>query len=138
MMSRTLKIVLVLLILVPLGFATKFYHGPAAYWVNNYAGDVLYPMFWFFLLAAAFPKLSYKTTAWIVFLFSSADEVSQLFQFPFLQFLRQSFIGRTIVGSGFQWADFFYYAAGSFLALLLAEIVLKNKPQAGRSQSGIV
>lgn len=125
-MSRYLKIALVLLILVPLGFSTKFYHGPLAGWVNNGAGDILYPIFWFFLLIAVFPKMSCAAAAFSVFLFSSAIEGTQLFKWPVLVLLRQSFIGRTIVGSGFEWVDFLYYAIGSLTAFILGRKLLKS------------
>ena len=125
-MPRLLKIALVLLILVPLGFSTKFYHGPLAGWVNNGAGDILYPIFWFFLLVAVSPKISCKAAAFTVFLFSSAVEVTQLFQWPVLVLLRKSFIGRTVVGSGFEWVDFLYYAIGSVAAFILGRNLLKS------------
>ncbi len=118
-MSRLVRIVLALLILVPLGFSTKFYHGPLAGWVNNGAGDILYPIFWFLLLLLFFPKIRPQTAAWLVFVFSSLIEITQLFHPLWLEAWRRNFILRTIVGSGFEWVDFFYYAVGAGLAYLL-------------------
>jgi len=123
-LNRRLKILGFLLVLVPLGFSTKFYHGPFAGWVNNGAGDILYPIFWFLLLTAAFPRLSPGATALVVFLFSSAVEVTQLFDWRVLLLLRQSFLGRTLVGSGFEWGDFLYYALGSAAAFFCARKLL--------------
>ncbi len=120
-MSRYVRIGLALLILVPLGFSTKFYDGPLTGWVNNGAGDILYPIFWFLLLLLFFPKISFAAAALAVFAFSSAIEITQLFHPVWLEALRQNFILRTILGSGFEWIDFFYYAVGSLLAYLLAK-----------------
>jgi hypothetical protein len=118
---RIAKIALALLVLVPLGFSTKFYHGPFCDWVNNGAGDILYPIFWFLLLLLFFPKMSVRRAAWFVFFFSSFIEISQLFHPLWLETWRRNFVLRTIFGSGFEWIDFFYYAVGSVLAFFLAK-----------------
>ncbi|NOY78779.1 MAG: DUF2809 domain-containing protein, partial [Calditrichaeota bacterium] len=102
-MSRFAKLVLALFILVPLGFSTKFYRGPLHGWVNNGAGDILYPIFWFLLLLLFFRKLSARVAALLVFAFSSLIEVTQLFHPLWLEVLRRNFILRTILGSGFEW-----------------------------------
>lgn len=45
-----------LLIVTPLGFLSKFYTGPARQWVNHYAGDVLYEIFWCLVIFWFIPK----------------------------------------------------------------------------------
>jgi hypothetical protein len=40
-------------------------------------------------------------------------EFLQLWHPPFLQLIRNTFIGRTILGSYFTWSDFPYYFLGS-------------------------
>jgi hypothetical protein len=37
---------------------------------------------------------------------------------PFLEVLRSNFIGRTILGSSFNWTDFPYYLVGSGLGYI--------------------
>jgi hypothetical protein len=106
------KIILSLLILVPLGFATKFYSGPAWFWVQNSLSGVFYEIFWclvlcFFLTNAA----AWKIGAW-VFIGTSALEFFQLIHPKILEAIRSHFIGRTLIGTQFSWLDFLYYLIG--------------------------
>ena len=54
--------ILCLLVLTPLGFATKLYHGPAGLWVNNSFGGMFYEIFW--CLVAAFASSCARS--WII------------------------------------------------------------------------
>jgi hypothetical protein len=114
-----ISIILILLILVPLGLSTKFYHGPGNTWVQLYAGDIFYPMFWFFIGMLLFPRTHPVTMSIFIFFFSTAVEFSQLLNGGVLTLLRRSFLGRTLVGTSFVWLDILYYLIGSLLALLL-------------------
>ncbi|MBN1481983.1 DUF2809 domain-containing protein [candidate division KSB1 bacterium] len=114
-----LFIILTLFFLIPLGLATKFYHGPAKNWVTLYAGDIFYPMFWFFLGMLLFPAAHPLKMSLIVWLFSTAIEFTQLYDAPLLTALRRSFVGRTLVGTSFVPLDILYYFIGCLLALLL-------------------
>ena len=105
--------------LTPLGFATKFYNGAYANWVNLYAGDILYPMFWFFLVLFFSPKINPVLLAAGNFIFDIVIELSQLITLPVFLELRSLFLGSIIFGSGFDFFDFFYYILGNVLALRL-------------------
>ena len=134
--SRSILLLFALLVLVPLGLGTKFYHGPGFMWVQLFAGDILYPMFWFVLGMLLFPRTHPLVMSLLVFLFSTAIEFTQLLHSPFLAFLRRSFIGRTLVGTSFVWADIFYYLIGCLLAILLYRGLVKisrdQKEQSGQ------
>jgi hypothetical protein len=45
-MAPRTRLLIALAILTPLGFTTKVYTGPGAWWVNDYLGGVLYVIFW--------------------------------------------------------------------------------------------
>lgn len=122
-----LVILIILFFLVPIGLGTKFYHGPGRLWVMLYAGDIFYPMFWFFLGMLIFPRVHPLKMSIAVFLFSTAVEFTQLLNGTFLTWLRQSFIGRTLVGTSFVWMDIVYYAAGCVLAVVLYYWLAKFK-----------
>lgn len=109
----------VILILIPLGFATKYPALPYADWLRSSAGDVLYPMFWYFVLLWIFPRLKPLSAAAAVFAFSAAVEMTQLYEWPVLVFLRRSFLGRTLVGTSFSWDDMGYYFIGCLAAVAL-------------------
>ena len=87
--------------------------------VNLYAGDILYPMFCFFLVLFFLPQINPVLLAAGNLLFDIFIELSQLITLPFLLELRSSFLGSIIFGSGFDFFDFFYYILGNVLALRL-------------------
>jgi hypothetical protein len=114
---------IILLALIPMGIATKFSHGPGQAWMTAYGGDILYPMFWFHIAIFLFPTLRPLPTAITVFTFSTAVETTQLFDWPILLQLRESFLGRTLVGASFSQTDIFYYALGCALSVAIYKML---------------
>ena len=123
MMNTTKRIriltVICLLVIIPLGFGSKFYAGPYQRWVNNSLSGVFYEIFWCLLALLVFPKTKILRIAVIVFLSTCLLEFLQLWHPPFLQMLRSTFIGVTILGNSFVVSDFLYYFIGSALGWLL-------------------
>jgi hypothetical protein len=118
-------IALMLLVLVPTGFFTKFYSGPAQVWISNSAGGLLYEIFWCLSFYFLFPKSKPIILSVIVFISTCLLEFLQLLHSPFLEDIRSNFIGRTIIGNAFNWMDFPYYVAGSFLGYLILKFISK-------------
>jgi hypothetical protein len=112
--------VALLAVIVPLGVASKFYTGPANFWVGGHAGGILYVVFWILLVLLVCPKLSSRVVAATVLGITCILEVLQLWQPPALIAVRSTFIGHALIGSTFSWWDFPNYALGSLLGLLLA------------------
>ena len=110
--NRRMPAFISLLIVTPLGFATKFYGGPGAWWLNNYAGGVLYEIFWCLAVVFLWPNTPFVLTAVFVFVSTCSLEFLQLWNPYFLQALRGTFIGRTIIGTSFSWWDFPHYLVG--------------------------
>lgn len=108
-------VLVALLIVIPLGFATKFYHGPAEGWVNNSLGGVFYEIFWCLVIGLFWPRGNPLWIALTVFFATCLLEFLQLIHPPFLEYLRSFFIGRTILGNSFSPSDFLYYASGAVL-----------------------
>lgn len=104
-----------LLILVPAGFYTKFYQGPAAGWVHDSLGGVFYVIFWCLLASLLRPRWKPHRIAAGVLAATCALEFLQLWHPPFLEFLRSYFLGAAILGTTFDWMDFPYYFAGAIL-----------------------
>ena len=119
MNRQRLITVLILIVIVPLGFFTKFYSGPAEDWINNSVGGLLYEVFWCLVIAFIFTKIKpYKIALW-VFIITCLLEILQLWHPSFLEFVRNNFIGRTILGNSFNWMDFPYYIFGSLLGYFI-------------------
>lgn len=119
MNRQRLIIVLLLLIIIPIGFLTKFYSGPAQVWVNNSLGGFFYEIFWCLVFAFIFVKAKPINIAVWVFIFTCLLEFLQLWHPAFLETLRNNFLGRTILGNSFNWMDFPYYFAGSFIGYII-------------------
>ena len=119
------KILILLLLITPVGFYTKYYQGIGAYWVNNSLGGVLYEVFWCLVLFFTQPKVKPFKIAGTVFIITCILETLQLWHPPFLQAIRSTFIGKTLIGTSFVWSDFMYYLIGCSIGLLLINIIRK-------------
>lgn len=122
-----------LLIIVPIGFYSKFYTGPAATWVNNSLSGMFYEIFWCILVFLFLDKVKPWKIATFVLIITCFLEFLQLWRHPFLELLRRDFIGRTILGNYFAWSDFSYYFLGCGIGWLWIrglqkmEILYKHK-----------
>ena len=116
------RLLLVLAVVVPAGFATKFYAGPAQAWVHGHAGGFLYVVFWCLLALALRPQLSPWLVGCAVLVITSILEFLQLWHPPLLQAVRSTFLGHALIGSSFAWSDFPYYGAGTLAAVGIARI----------------
>ncbi|MBI4530932.1 MAG: DUF2809 domain-containing protein [Candidatus Latescibacteria bacterium] len=101
-----------LVVITPLGFASKFYRGPGDWWFNNYAGGMLYEIFWMLLVVLVRPGVDPVYVALGVFTGTALLEVLQLWHPPFLEAIRSTFLGRTLIGTSFSRWDFVYYIVG--------------------------
>ena len=114
---------LAIILIVPLGFYSKFYDGPAFNWVNNSLGGVLYVIFWSLL----FSLLAARSKSWkivsLVFLITCAIEFLQLWHPPFMETIRSTFIGATLFGNSFSWMDIAHYILGALASLGLLRIL---------------
>ena len=113
--SLRLRICISIVILIPIGFYSKLYHGPGQTWIHYSFGGIVYEIFW--ILAAAFIwkyKHPFKIALW-VFLITCSLEILQLWDTPILGYIRSTFIGRTLLGTTFSLLDFPCYFLGSIL-----------------------
>jgi hypothetical protein len=117
-MKRGEYAVLMVTILVAvalMGVGTKFYRGRFETWFHNYAGGILYEVFWIVLFGALFPGSKLWLIAGSVFVVTCGLEVLQLWRPPFLQAIRSNFLGKALLGNGFDPSDFAYYVIGSVI-----------------------
>ncbi|HVW09468.1 MAG TPA: DUF2809 domain-containing protein [Bryobacteraceae bacterium] len=130
-------LLLSLVILTPLGFYTKFYRGPAAFWVNTSLGGLLYEIFWCLLAALVLPSVRSRTIALWVLAITCMLEFLQLWHPPPLEAVRATFLGRAVLGTTFDWSDFPYYFAGSALGWLWLSLTRRSPERpADRVQPG--
>lgn len=115
-----------LLIVIPVGFYSKFYSGSAHTWVNNSLGGVFYEIFWCLVLALFFQRLKPLNIVLIVLSLTCVLEFMQLWHPPLLELLRGNFIGVTILGNSFTWSDFPYYFVGSLVGYFWINTISKK------------
>jgi hypothetical protein len=100
-------------VVVPLGFALKFYSGPGHEWVNNSVAGVTYEIFWCLAAFVVWPRPAAITRiATGVLVVTCGLEVLQLWHPPWLESIRSTFAGRALLGTTFAWSDFAYYVIG--------------------------
>ena len=126
---REFTTLLSIMLITPVGFYTKFYDGPAAPWVNNHLGGSLYVIFWILVVFLFLPS----TKTWVIsFAVLSATcllEFLQLYSHPVLESIRSSFIGATVLGTSFTWADFPWYLLGAGIGWFwIGRIPMKASP----------
>jgi hypothetical protein len=105
-------------IIVPVGFYSKVYRGPASHWVNDSLGGLFYVIFWCLVVSVLLPRVRAARITLGVLAGTCTIEFLQRWHPPFLEYLRSFFIGRSILGSYFDWYDFPYYFAGAALGWL--------------------
>lgn len=125
-----------LLVIVPVGFYSKFYSGPGSHWVNNSLGGLFYEIFWCLLVFFVSRTRRIRLVALGVLVVTCCLEFLQLWHPPFLTFLRSYFIGAAILGTTFVWSDFLYYFLGCGIGWFWMRILLNyqsnNRPSEHR------
>lgn len=97
------------------GLACKYYHGPAAGWVNNWGpASVAYELFFVFACFFLWPyRAAAPRIAVGVFVATCLVEILQLWHPAWLDTIRTTFIGKSVLGNSFSWWDFPAYLVGS-------------------------
>ena len=124
-----LRIVYALAVVTPLGFYTKLYHGPLEEWMHHQAGGIFYEIFWCLIVILLWPNALGRIVAFWVFLATSILEFAQLWHPTFLEILRSTFLGETILGNSFSWTDFPYYILGCGIGWLLIGLLRIKTPR---------
>ena len=112
-------------IITTLGFASKFYTGTDAKWFNNSLGGLLYEIFWCLVISLILIKAKSWKIALTVFIITCILEFLQLWHPLYLEIIRGTFIGRTIIGTTFIPSDFIYYILGSLAGWILLNKIRK-------------
>lgn len=115
-----------IVIITTLGFASKFYTGTNAKWFNNSLGGFLYEIFWSLVISFILIKVKAWKIALSVFIVTCILEFLQLWHPVFIETIRGTFIGRTIIGTTFVPSDFIYYIIGSIAGWILLERIKRS------------
>jgi hypothetical protein len=78
----------------------------------TWVGDMLWALMIYVMVRFILIKSLVKKVAIISIVFCFAIEISQLYQAPWINQMRQTLPGRLILGQGFLWSDLLAYCAG--------------------------
>ncbi|MGM0530678.1 MAG: DUF2809 domain-containing protein [Bacteroidota bacterium] len=121
-----IKTIVLIVIITALGFSAKLVpHGEAS-WISNQLAGLFYVTELSLILYLFFPEHFIILLVIAAFLLTSLVEFMQLWHPTFLEPVRSSFLGHTIIGSTFSWLDFPWYVGGAVLGWLLLKWVRKG------------
>lgn len=125
--NRRLLCVMVLLT-IGLGLASRrFPHiFPAA--LGKYPGDALWAQMVYWLVGFCAPVASVVKVSLMAVAISCADELSQLYQAPWINQVRATTLGHLVLGSRFSWLDMLSYTIGVALVAPLDGWLLRRRP----------
>ena len=109
----------ILLMLVPLGIYTKYYSGALEMFVNNKLGGVFYVIFFSLMVYLFFPYKKPLFICLLVLLVTTILEYTQLWHPVFLEKIRTTWIGASLIGNSFNLHDIPWYIVGAIIAFLI-------------------
>ena len=103
---------------IGLGLGVRRFPGLLPPFVAAYAGDTLWALLVFLVVAVLAPSWTTGRVATAAALFCVAIELSQLYQAPWIDAVRHTRLGGLILGYGFLWSDLLCYGAGILIGVL--------------------
>ncbi len=101
--------------------------------IVTYGGDVIWAGMFVFFLRMFFVKTPLWKLALINYILGVLDECSQLITVPWFVAIRQTKLGKLMLGVGFVWSDLVCYAIGTCIAWAIAVVI--DKYTAGKQLS---
>jgi hypothetical protein len=117
-------------VVVPLGLASRRYVTLLPELFALYAGDTLWALTAFLGFGFIFRRWSSLRVAAVALVFSYAVEISQLYDAPWIDNIRRTWLGGLVLGYGFLWSDILCYTAGVMLGAAV-EVLLRKSPIGG-------
>ena len=112
-MKRRVPLCVALLVVTALGLGTSAYEGRERLWVRDHGSGILYVMFWILLVLTLRPDSSPGRVSIAVLVLTCLVEFSQLIDARWLNAIRKTWLGASLLGIGFKWSDLPYYAIGA-------------------------
>ena len=121
------KVILLIIVVAALGIAAKLLPFAEGTWISHGVSGLFYVTELCLILYLIFPDHSSVVLALAAFLITSLLEILQLWNPDFLEWVRSSFVGRSILGSTFSWLDYPYYLGGAVLGVILLNLVRRKE-----------
>ena len=114
-------------LVIVLGLASRRYDAGFPAFVAEYAGDTLWAVMAFIVIAVLAPGWPTRRGAIVALVPTYADEVSQLYHAPWIDAIRKTGLGALTLGYGFLWSDVVCYTAGVALCVLVEHLIYARK-----------
>jgi hypothetical protein len=114
-------------LVIVLGLTSRRYGADLPAFVAAYAGDTLWAVLAFIVIAVLAPDWPTRRIAILALLASYADEVSQLYHAPWIEAIRNTRLGALTLGYGFLWSDVLCYTVGVALCVLVELLIYARK-----------
>lgn len=129
MKNKRIKYLLITLVVICLGLASRKFGTVLPPFIASYSGDVLWASMIYFGIRFLFPSFSIYKTAFLSLTFCFLIELSQLYQALWINTIRETTVGALILGHGFLWSDLLCYTVGVTIAFLTDKLLLYRKPK---------
>ncbi|MDQ0461201.1 uncharacterized protein YebE (UPF0316 family) [Clostridium sardiniense] len=123
--KRFLYIILTIVTMI-LGLASRKYGSLLPNFLMEYSGDALWALMVYFGFSFVFIELSISKRGIIALVFSFSIEISQIYQGVWINKIRATTLGGLILGHGFLVSDLICYTVGISIGLIIS-IVIENK-----------
>jgi len=114
--NRSLRLTYALLIIIVIALGILSRKIPQ---IPPITGDVLYAVMMFLIIRFFSIRLNDKIAALLSLSICYGIELSQLYQAPWINQIRNTTLGGLVLGHGFLWSDMVAYTAGSAICLLV-------------------
>jgi hypothetical protein len=94
--------------------------------LGDMLGDALYATMVFFLAGVIFPRWTMAKRALVALIFAFCIEFTQLYHRPWIDQIRSTSLGATVLGYTFAWQDLICYALGVVLGVIAATLLAKT------------
>ncbi|MDO9254673.1 MAG: DUF2809 domain-containing protein [Bacteroidales bacterium] len=117
---------LLLVITIGSGLASRHFSGFFPHWVQLYLGDALWALMVFLLFGIVFQR---KSTLWVAIAaiaFSFSIEISQLYHALWIDAIRSNILGGLILGFGFLCSDLVCYTVGVGFGFVMEKVFFRT------------
>ena len=115
-LKRKIIFLLLFVFCIWLALATRHHHEWFLPLIVKYGGDTIWAAAFLFLLRIFFTTIKLWKLSIIAYSLGVLDELSQLSHTPILVTIRETTIGKLMLGQGFVWSDLLCYAVGILMA----------------------
>ena len=127
MKRNRLVYVLLIILTIGLGLASRRWGYLLPEFISKYSGDTLWAIMVFLIMGFIFKDKSTWIIACYAIIFSISIEISQLYHGELIDSIRGTRLGGLVLGYGFLWSDIVCYIIGIMIGTCVEYYIYKTK-----------